>query len=244
MEKKEDTVENAKEAMLAEAASAAKNGEESVKKDRSENAVTGDPGSGLPEKEEVTTGTPERGQKSKKAAGGGILLWIRDLAIAAVIALVITQFVSPTIVQEHSMDDTLHNNDYLIMWKLPFKMNHAPEYGDIVIFKSSLLTEDGKQKLLIKRVIGKGGDTLAIRDGIVYRNGEALDETYTKDGYTNGEMEEITIPDHELFLMGDNRLVSVDSRSPQVGLVNEDLLVGKAVFRLFPFNKIGRLSLE
>lgn len=239
MEKKEDIVENAKEA-----ASAVKKREKSVEKEPSADAVMEEAGSEIPEMEEGTDAVAQKDAKPKKVAGGGILLWIRDLAIAAIIALVITQFVSPTIVQEHSMDDTLHNNDYLIMWKLPFKMNHSPEYGDIVIFKSSLLTEDGKQKLLIKRVIGKGGDTLAIRDGIVYRNGEALDETYTKDGYTNGEMEEITIPDHELFLMGDNRLISVDSRSPQVGLVDEDLLVGKAVFRLFPFNRIGRLSPE
>ena len=101
--------------------------------------------------------------------------------------------------------------------------------------------QNGKKKLLIKRVIAKGGDTIAIADGNVYRNGELLDEPYTKDGYTNGGLDETVVPEGELFLMGDNRVVSVDSRSKEVGFVSEDLVIGKAVLRLFPFNKIGSL---
>ena len=87
-------------------------------------------------------------------------------------------------------------------------------------------------------MIAKGGDTISIEDGQVYRNGELLEEPYTKDGYTNGGMDETVVPEGQLFLMGDNRVVSVDSRSPQVGFVSEDLVIGKAVLRLFPFNEI------
>ncbi|MDD7408345.1 MAG: signal peptidase I [Anaerovoracaceae bacterium] len=182
----------------------------------------------------------EKNDDGKKSAGREVFAWVRDIAIAVVIALVISYFVTPTIVQEHSMENTLHNNDYLILWKAAYKFGGEPQYGDIVVFKSHIVNEqNGRDKLLIKRVIAKGGDTVAIRDGVVYRNGEALDEPYTKDGFTNGGMDETVVPDGELFLCGDNRIVSLDSRSPEVGFVDEKSLVGKAVCRLFPFNSIG-----
>jgi abortive infection bacteriophage resistance protein len=78
---------------------------------------------------------------------------------------------------------------------------------------------------------------------MVYRNGQVLAEPYTRDGYTNGGMDETVVPEGELFLLGDNRVVSIDSRDPSVGFVSEDLIVGKAVLRLFPFNQIGGLFL-
>ncbi len=193
--------------------------------------------------------SPERGQTAE-AAGEAVpvkkkrseaMSWIRDILIAVVIALIIAQCIQPTIVREHSMQDTLQPNDYLILNKLAYKFGGEIEYGDIVVFRSSLQTEDGDDKLLIKRVIAKGGDTISIADGQVYRNGELLEEPYTKDGYTNGGMDETVVPEGELFLMGDNRVVSVDSRSQEVGFVPEDLVIGKAVLRLFPFNKIGTL---
>lgn len=180
-------------------------------------------------------------KETKKSKGSGAMAWIRDILIAVIIAIIIAQFITPTIVQQHSMDNTLNNNDYLIMWKLPYKFGASPDYGDIVVFETELETEEGDQKLLIKRVIAKGGDTVAIRDGIVYRNGEALSEPYTRDGYTNGGMDETEVPEGTLFLLGDNRVVSVDSRDPSLGFVSEDLIVGKAVLRLFPFSKIGGL---
>lgn len=180
------------------------------------------------------------GEEKKSSRASELLSWVRDIVIAIIIAVILSQFITPTIVKEHSMDDTLHSNDYLIMWKMAYKTK-TPEYGDIVVFRSDLLTEDGKKKLLIKRVIATGGDTIAVRNGYVYRNGEQLEEPYTKDGYTNGGIDETVVPEGKLFLLGDNRVVSIDSRDPSVGFVDEDLLVGKAVLRLYPFNKIGGL---
>ena len=178
---------------------------------------------------------PEGGSRRTEA-----LAWVRDIAIAIVAALLISRIITPTIVQEHSMEDTLQNRNYLILLRTAYKFGNEPKYGDIVVFESDLINEDnGKNKLLIKRVVAKGGDTIAIRDGFVYRNGEPLDEPYTKDHYTNGAMDEITVPEGHLFLCGDNRLVSLDSRSESVGFVDEDRLVGKAVFRLFPFSEFG-----
>lgn len=198
------------------------------------------------ENREMTVGEISRSRSHEKEgdrknnAAREALSWIRDIAIAIVAALLISRVVTPTIVQEHSMENTLQNKNYLILLRTAYKFGSVPQYGDIVVFQSDLVNEtNGKEKLLIKRVIARGGDTVAIRDGVVYRNGEALDEPYTKDGYTNGAMDETVVPEGYLFLCGDNRLVSLDSRSDRVGFVDESTVIGKAVFRLFPFNKIG-----
>ncbi len=165
-------------------------------------------------------------------------LWIRDIAIALVIGLLLTQLVKPTIVREHSMESTLHEYDYIILNRQAYLFNE-PESGDIIVFHTDLVQANGKEKLLIKRIIGVPGDRISIADGKVYRNGEALDEFYTLDGYTASEMEEVTVPEDSLFVMGDNRQNSIDSRDGSVGFIRIDSILGKATVRLYPFDRIG-----
>ncbi len=165
--------------------------------------------------------------------------WIRDIAVAIVVAVVILQFVQPTIVREHSMENTLAENDYLFVSKRAYKGGSDPARGDIIVFHSELTRENGAEKLLIKRVIGIAGDTIEVADGQVIRNGEVLYEPYIKDGWTNMPIEETEVPEGYLFVMGDNRLNSADSRDSRIGLVAVDKVMGKAVFRLFPFSRIG-----
>ena len=112
------------------------------------------------------------------------------------------------------------------------------ERGDIIVFKSSLLDDNGKPKYLIKRIIGLPGDTLAIEDGYVILNGQTIQEPYVAEQGMSGEMEEVTVEEGKLFVMGDNRFVSQDSRSPAVGQIDEDTVLGKVVLRIFPFNSI------
>ncbi|GAB1476783.1 signal peptidase I [Bacillota bacterium] len=165
-------------------------------------------------------------------------LWIRDIAIALVIGLLITQLIKPTIVREHSMEDTLHEYDYIILNRQAYLFNE-PKSGDIIVFHTDLVRPNGKEKLLIKRIIGIPGDNVSISGGTVYLNGQPLEEAYTKDGYTASEMEEVTVPENSLFVMGDNRQNSADSRDPSVGFVSIDDILGKATVRLYPFDKIG-----
>ena len=183
--------------------------------------------------------------EKESGAGSFIKSLLVDIVIAVCLAGAVLYFIRPTIVKQTSMENTLHENDYMIMYRLAYK-NHAPERGDIIIFQSTLVNEDsGKDKLLIKRVIGLPGDQIKISDGMVYINGEAYEEDYTKDGYTPAfdipaEGETYVVPDGTYFCMGDNRAGSVDSRRSEVGVVPEDTIKGKVVIRLFPFSKIKR----
>ena len=168
--------------------------------------------------------------------------WVKDIALAVVVAVLVMQFIKPTIVRQRSMEPNFYTNDYLFVSKQSYKLfGGTPERGDVIVFRSGLETEKGEKKLLIKRVIGKPGDVITITAGKVYVNGEELDDSYTNDLYTNGEISDLIVPEDSLFCMGDNRLVSIDSRSPDVGFISYDSVVGKVVFRIYPFNKIGTI---
>ena len=168
--------------------------------------------------------------------------WIKDLSIAVIIALIFLQLITPTIVREHSMENTLFQNDYLIVSRRHYSwLGGSIERGDIIVFDSELTTNLGLKKLLVKRIIGIPGDTVAIRDGMVYVNGMETDQSCTKDGYTSGTMSEITVPEGCVFVLGDNRQNSTDSRRESVGFVPISKIRGKVVLRLFPLSRAGGL---
>lgn len=136
------------------------------------------------------------------------------------------------------MQPNFYSGDYLITSRQAYRLFGQPERGDVIVFKSHLYDEKGKQKNLIKRIIGLPGDTVEIKNGDVYINGELLQEEYVAEQGLSGEMEAVTVPEGRLFVMGDNRRVSQDSRSPEVGTIEMDSIVGKVVLRLYPFNQI------
>ena len=169
--------------------------------------------------------------------------WIKDIIIAIIIAVVIMQFVRPTIVRQSSMEPNFYEGHYLLLSKQAYGLfGNEPDYGQIVVFESELADENGNDKLLIKRVIGKPGDEITLSGGYVYRNGEKIDEPYI---HMQGETwspygSDITcvVPEGEYFLMGDHREVSVDSRWEEVGTVPLDQFQGRVFLRLYPFNQI------
>lgn len=169
--------------------------------------------------------------------------WIRYFGSATALALCIMVFIKPTVVKQHSMEPNFHSNDYLFVSRQSYKLlGGDPQLGDVIVFKSTLEDETGHDKLLIKRVIGVPGDTVSIKDGKVIVNGAVIDDTYTKDGYTEGEIEDLVIPKDCYFCLGDNRGVSMDSRYEKVGLIARKKIIGKAVFRLFPLKNIGKIA--
>ncbi|SKC41325.1 signal peptidase I [Maledivibacter halophilus] len=165
--------------------------------------------------------------------------WIKTIVISVLIALFITTFIArPTLVKQHSMYPTLEPNNYLILNKVSYRF-HKPERGDIVVFKTSLKTSEGTSKNLIKRVIAVEGDKIVIENGKVYVNGKELNEDYIKGNTTPGD-NNLVVPENNVFVMGDNRPGSFDSRD--MGTIEIDKIEGKAFLRLFPFNKIGIIN--
>ncbi len=164
--------------------------------------------------------------------------WIRDIIIALLIAGTILLFFKPIVVKQESMQPTFYSNDYVIVSRQAYNLFGDVERGDVIVFKSDLVDENGEQKHLIKRVIAVGGDTIEIRDGYVYLNREMLDEPYVAEEGISGEMSSVTVEEGKMFVMGDNRRVSQDSRSPELGQVEESSIVGKVVLRIYPFDSI------
>ena len=148
------------------------------------------------------------------------------LIIIAVI-LIRTFIITPVRVDGASMDQTLEDGQILLLYKLA-----NVDYGDIVV-----LDEEKEGEIIIKRIIGMPGDTVSIRDNTIYVNGEEVEEDYAY-GETS-DYEEITLDYDEYFILGDNRPISKDSR--YFGPVKEDEIIGKVIFRLWPFNKFGTI---
>ncbi|MBR6337098.1 MAG: signal peptidase I [Ruminococcus sp.] len=168
-----------------------------------------------------------------------VIEWFESFVFAIfVVILVLTFIVRVVQVEGPSMEDTLQNGDRLILTHF----NYTPERGDIVVLNSSGLNET-----IIKRVIAVEGDTLSIdfNKGEVTLNGEVLKEDYIKEltfRYEGTDVNNLKIGEGQVFVMGDNRNHSTDSRSPAVGVVNTDDILGKAVFRIYPVDKIGKVS--
>ncbi len=150
------------------------------------------------------------------------------IIIVIVIVLIRTFIITPVRVDGDSMKKNLNDGDILLLYKLSdIKRN------DIVVLKEKIDNE-----VIIKRVIGLPGEEVKISDGKIYINNEEIEDNYAY-GETLDEIDTIKLQDDEYFVLGDNRLVSKDSRS--FGAIKKDNIMGKSIVRLFPFNKIGTL---
>lgn len=163
-----------------------------------------------------------------------VLLYIHDLInLSAVVILVFLLLFRVIIVSGDSMYNTLVDGDYLLLVSNLFYRN--PEYGDVIVASKDSF-DNGYP--IIKRVIATEGQTVDIDfdAGIVYVDGQALQEdyTYTPTNVKEGMQFPLTVEEGCIFVMGDNRNRSKDSRNPEIGLVDKREVLGKAVFLFLP----------
>lgn len=177
-----------------------------------------------------------------------LLEWVEAFVVALFVVILVFIFIFRVVeVSGPSMNSTLADKDRIIA----LHFNYTPARGDIVVCNSK-----GLNKCIIKRVIGVAGDTVVVNynDDTVKVNGEPVDQSYINesdmyilpvfdDNYRTGEGEyTYKVPEGTIFVMGDNRNHSTDSRSAYVGFIKTEDVLGKAVFRFMPFSSFGSLK--
>jgi len=179
---------------------------------------------------------PQAGKPQGVSLVGGLMRLVYEaletVLPALVIVLVINAFLAQaTRVEGQSMEPNLHNNERLIIEKISYHF-HPPQRGDIIVLRLPNRTSDP----LIKRVVGLPGETVEITNGRVLINGQVLDEPYLNQ-FTYQGMPPRVVPPNEVFVLGDNRGFSNDSRA--FGFVPFSDIIGRAWFRYWPPLEIG-----
>ena len=209
-----------------------------------------------------------KGEEKKFNLKKEILEWVYAIAVAMIVALLIRYFLfTPTMVKQTSMYPTLKENERLFLSRIIRDTGATPERGDIITFEApafpgisnaeptakynkntGVVSAFMKEFLeigkicYIKRVIGLPGDIILIQDGKVYINDEELDEPYLADGVQTvaSNFYSLQVPEGTIFVMGDNRTGSKDSR--EFGCIPIDKIQGKVKFRMWPLDQFGKIE--
>ena len=173
-------------------------------------------------------------QEKQTAKGRDLYEWVQSLVGSVLVVVAIFTFVIRMMgVDGHSMLNTLQHGDRLLV--VNSMLYHDYKYGDIVILRKDGVFDDDP---IVKRVIAVEGQTVDIdfAEGIVYVDGEALEEDYIREPTYTAEGTEfpLTVPEGSMFVMGDNRNGSSDSRDYRLGTVDTRYVIGKAAFLIFP----------
>ncbi len=183
-------------------------------------------------------GVPVEEQK-RPSALRGLAEWAVILLGALLVAFVVKTFLLQAFyIPSGSMEPTLEIQDRVLVNKLSYDL-HDVNRGDIVVFRSPPGEEGSTVKDLIKRVIALPGETIEARDGKVLIDGRTLEEPYLRDGVVTGPIEPKQVPPGQVWVMGDNRNNSKDSRF--FGPIDEDLIVGRAFVRVWPITHLTLL---
>lgn len=175
-------------------------------------------------------------EKVKKIFG-----WVFSMALTLALAALTAVFLFQSVMmQESSMEPTISVGDKFLIDKIVYKIQE-PKRGDIIVFKTNA-SEDAA--LHIRRVIGVPGDTIQIKEGRIWINGEIYNEGMDLPKMTNAGLAEnaISLQSEEYFVLGDNRNNSEDSRYGDIGLVEEKFITGKIWFKISPVKEIGILE--
>jgi signal peptidase I len=181
-------------------------------------------------------------EQEPEASTGGLrnaVEWVAIVLAALAVALLVKTFlIQAFFIPSLSMFPTLDEGDWVLVNKLSYDL-HDVHRGDMVVFDRPEGSPESDIKDLIKRVVGLPGETIEARDGIVYIDGDRLDEPYLEDAVRTDNLPATKVPDGYVFVMGDNRSGSADSRV--FGPVDEDTIVGRAFIRVWPLPDITLL---
>ena len=179
------------------------------------------------------------GKEKSKGIAGEILSFLLYVVVVVGITFLIIHYVGQrTYVSGSSMENTLSDGDNLIVDKITYRFSDPKRY-DIIVFPYQY----EENTYFIKRIIGLPGETVQIVDGIIYIDGEALQESYGREVMKNSGLaaDPVTLGEDEYFVLGDNRNDSTDSRDPSIGKIPRDRIIGRAWVRIWPLSKIGIL---
>lgn len=171
--------------------------------------------------------------------------WLVPFALAIVITLVVVNYVGQfTLVRGNSMLPTLKNNDVLIIEKLTQRFGHIKP-GDIIVVKIPDILGNGKT-YAVKRVIAVEGQSVEIKNGKVFVDGKELQEPYTTgdETFATGEFSNMVVPENCIYVLGDNRLPGASKDSRTFGPIDISKITGRVIFRIFPLNGFGKVSLN
>ncbi len=173
---------------------------------------------------------------NKKDIKNTIKEWVITLLIFIIAFAFIRTFIGqPVVTNGESMSPTLVHGDMIFVEKVSYLFKD-PKQGDIIVFPYPA----DPSKEYIKRIIGVPGDEIDLVNNDFFVNGKRLDDPFAVDIVPLGDVQfPLTVGEGQYFVLGDNRIVSHDSRHSEVGLIDEDDIVGKAFFKFYPFNRIG-----
>lgn len=189
--------------------------------------------------QETKDETSKKTSKKKNSLGRELMEDVIMVLVVLVVVFLIKNFVLiNAVIPSGSMENTIMTGDRVFGNRLAYRFGD-PERGDIAIFRYP----DDESELYIKRVMGLPGDTIEIKDGLLYLNNseEPLAEPYLKE-IPAGDFGPYQVPEGCYFMLGDNRNKSNDSRMWENTYVTRENVLAKAVFRYYPFDKIGRIE--
>lgn len=194
--------------------------------------------SSVTEAEDQKDRKQKKEKKKRSPISYAVEVAIYFMLILACIFWVPEHVIQRTVVNGESMENTLHTGESLLVEKVSYHFKDPKRYDIIVFYPEGREVDE----YYVKRIYGLPGETIQIIDNQIYINGEVIKDDYAKNGMDDPGIAQdpIMLADDEYFVLGDNRMVSLDSRDSDLGPIQEKNIAGRVILRIWPFSKFGK----